>query len=337
MKYFNTTGPINPEQHYYIPHRLNWDQLKSYIQKGYYYLLHAPRQSGKTSAIREFILHLNSEDAYTALYISTEAAHVAVNNINDAMRTLLQTFKGAISQQLSGQLETSEIIDAYLKEDGVPATLLQDFLTQWAEKNNKPLVLFFDEVDGMQGDSLISLLKQIRSGFSNRPKHFPLSICFIGVRDLRDYKIQTKHHENLGLLYSPFNIKADSIRLNDFTLEEIRKLYEQHTEATEQAFTDDAIEYAFELTQGQPWLVNALAYQACFRQEKNTPATITRNVIENAKDAIILRRDTHIDALLDRLHDPRVRKIIDSIIMGQTQAQKFFYGRYTVCTRPRLD
>jgi hypothetical protein len=48
-RFFNTAGPIIPEMHYFLPHRLDWDQLEAFIKKAYYFVLHAPRQSGKTS------------------------------------------------------------------------------------------------------------------------------------------------------------------------------------------------------------------------------------------------------------------------------------------------
>jgi len=41
-------------------------------------------------------------------------------------------------------------------------------------------------------------------------------------------------------------------------------------------------------------------------------------LVEQAIQNIILRRDTHIDSLLDKLKDPRVQKIIESIILGKS-------------------
>ena len=78
----------------------------------------------------------------------------------------------------------------------------------------------------------------------------------------------------------------------------------------------DAIDYAFEITQGQPWLVNALAYEACFRDCTDRSVTITKDIIERAKETLIKRRDTHLDVLIDKLQEPRVRNIIDAIITG---------------------
>lgn len=173
-----------------------------------------------------------------------------------------------------------------------------------------------DEFDGLVGDSLIALLKQLRTGYTNRPEYFPQTVCLIGIRDLKDYKVKTKQQEDLGILYSPFNIKAESIVLPDFSLEDVKTLYLQHTEETGQVFTEEAMSYAYEQTQGQPWLVNALAYQACFRDVEDRSAPITLEVMQRARESLIKRCDTHIDALLDRLKEPRVRYIVDALISG---------------------
>ena len=98
---------------------------------------------------------------------------------------------------------------------------------------------------------------------------------------------------------------------------------DQHTHETGQKFTDDAIEYAYYLTQGQPWLVNALAYQACFRDVTDRSQPITKEVIERAKETLIMRRDTHIDQLVHKLQEPRVRTIIDAIISGKDVPEEF--------------
>ncbi len=312
-RFFNTVGAINPHKHYFIPHRLDWTQLTDFIKKEYYFVLHAPRKSGKTTAIIEFVNHLNQEGTYKALYLSIESARIAVNDVTRAVQIILEQFRNKIESFLPKEKKAlaylEKVLNEPIKESGVLS-----FLYFWAKNSKKPLVLFFDEFDVLAGESLIAMLTQLRTGYTDRPKHFPQTICLVGVRDLRDYKIKTKQQEELGVLYSPFNIKAESLILPDFSLENIKNLYRQHTEETGQIFTDEAIEYAFTQTQGQPWLVNALAYQACFRDVQDRSQPITLQVIEKAREALIKRYDTHMDALLDRLNEPRVLKIIDILL-----------------------
>ncbi|MEZ5449353.1 MAG: hypothetical protein R3E89_10315 [Thiolinea sp.] len=94
-----------------------------------------------------------------------------------------------------------------------------------------------DEVDALVGDTLISLLRQIRAGYAQRPQAFPQSIILCGVRDIRDYRMHTAHEEIItgG---SAFNIKAKSLVMGNFTAEEVRTLYQQHTAETGQVFED---------------------------------------------------------------------------------------------------
>ncbi|MBM3887378.1 ATP-binding protein [Candidatus Dependentiae bacterium] len=316
MKFFNTTGPIDPKKHYFISHRLDEKVIKQLIEQEKYFVLHAPRQSGKTTAIKNFVKQLNDEGHYTALYINTESAHVAANNAERAAKELLKQCYEQIHDTLPHEELVLQYLNEFVQRDRVSESALSDFLRYWSMHTAKPLVLFFDEFDALMGESLIALLKQFRAGFQNRPTRFPQTICLVGVRDLQDYKLVTKQQEEAGILFSPFNVKAESLLLPNFTATQLRNLYEQHTAETGQKFTDEAIDYAFYLTQGQPWLANALAYQACFVDIIDRSKTITKDVIEQAKETIILRRDTHLRALIDRLKDPRVRKVIDVIISG---------------------
>ena len=316
-RFFNTVGATDPKKHYFLPHRLDWDQLEDFIKKEYYFVLHAPRQSGKTTAIIEFVKHLNQKKTYTALYLSTEPAHSSSNDVHESIRAILEEFRDQITDFIPEEQTAIEYLHKVLKEKTTEKSGVSAFLRFWAQSSTKPLVIFFDEFDGLVGNTLITLLKQFRTGYTKRPENFPQTICLVGVRDLRDYKVKTKEQEELGVLYSPFNIKAESLILPDFSLENIRTLYGQHTEETGQVFTDEAIQYAFTQTQGQPWLVNALAYQACFRNVQDPSVCITKEILEKAREDLIKRSDTHMDALLDRLDEPRVRGIIDILLSSE--------------------
>jgi hypothetical protein len=76
---------------------------------------------------------------------------------------------------------------------------------------------------------------------------------------------------------------------------------------------------AYDLTRGQPWLVNALAYQACFEDPrgKDRSQPITADLILAAKESLILRRVTHLDQLADKLKEPRVRSVIEPMVRGE--------------------
>ncbi|HMX27753.1 MAG TPA: ATP-binding protein, partial [Blastocatellia bacterium] len=195
-------------------------------------------------------------------------------------------------------------------------------LAEWAQADPRPLVLMLDEVDALIGDTLISLLRQIRGGYDKRPTAFPQSIILCGVRDVRDYRIHSSATKEIITGGSAFNIKAESLRLGNFSPEEVRKLYEQHTTETGQVFEEDVFPLVWELTAGQPWLVNALAYQATYniKEMRDRSRPITVAVIQQAKEELILRRDTHLDQLADKLLEERVRRVIEPILAGEEDA-----------------
>jgi hypothetical protein len=194
--------------------------------------------------------------------------------------------------------------------------LLRTAIATWARACPRPLVLFFDEIDALRGKALISVLRQLRAGFGDRPAGFPASVALCGLRDVRDYKAASGGDPDRLGTASPFNIKVASLRVGDFTAEEVRELYTQHTADTGQAFTAEAQEAAFALTAGQPWLVNALAREVV--EEMGVPATesITAAHLDEAKERLILARVTHLDSLAARLAEPRVRKVIAPLLAG---------------------
>ena len=321
QKKFCIAGPVVPSKNYYISHRLDWDQLKMLIDDWQYFVLHAPRQSGKTTAIEEFIAGCNDTGSYVVLYINIEPAQAARDNIEKALVAVVNQLANAIDSQLPKDEKHEEIVKTLRCQTAISLTFLLDALRYISRSLEKPVILFIDEIDSAIGDSLLSILRQIRAGYAERPDNFPQSICLIGLRDVRDYRIWSRQDEKYIAASSPFNIKAVSLKLANFSIEDVKNLYGQHTQATGQEFTDEAIEHAHYLTQGQPWLVNALAYEACFVLDRSK--AITKEIIERAKDTIILRRDTHIDSLLDKLNEPRVAAVIDSIISGSVTTQQF--------------
>ena len=179
-------------------------------------------------------------------------------------------------------------------------------------------MLLIDEIDALVGDTLLAVLRQLRAGYDQRPSAFPHSIVLCGVRDVRDYRIHSSAEDRLVLGGSAFNIKSESLRLGDFSEQEIRDLLAQHTAATGQAFTEESLALICTCTAGQPWLVNALCYDACFRHRagRDRSLAITADAVVAAQERLILRRDTHIDDLANKLREERVRRVIEPILAG---------------------
>jgi hypothetical protein len=191
-------------------------------------------------------------------------------------------------------------------------------LTDFCNSLDKPLVILFDEVDCLSNGTLISFLRQLRDGYINRSNGIPFvhSIALVGMRNIRDYKAKIRDdRETLGGA-SPFHIISETLTLRNFTIEEIIKLYAQHTEQTQQIFSTEVSEKIYHYTQGQPWLVNAIAREIVVKILKLSQ-TIEPKHVEQAIQTIILRRDTHIDSLMERLKESRVQRIVEPVILGK--------------------
>jgi hypothetical protein len=317
-KFFNTAGPIREDKHYFIPvaERIDLEEIFTLIDQEKYFVLHAPRQSGKTTTLLELCKILNKTGRYKCLYINVESAQTARENVEQAMRIITQDLVRREKIYLPHDNIFASNVEEYYQRS--PSSALGLLLTKWAQDSTRPTILLVDEIDSLVGDTLVSVLRQIRDGYSERPKNFPQSVILCGVRDVRDYRLDDGSGKAAVTGGSAYNVNSKSLRVGAFNQSEIRKLYQQHTVATGQAFSEEAIKLVFDLTNGQPWLVNALAYETCFEnpQGKYRSQTITAPMIIAAKDSLILRRVTHLDQLADKLKEPRVRSVIEPMVLG---------------------
>ena len=173
------------------------------------------------------------------------------------------------------------------------------------------------------GDTLVSVLRQIRAGYPHRSEAFPASIILCGVRDVRDYRLHSGSTDEIITGGSAFNIKAESIRVGNFSPDEIRALYNQHTDATGQPFAEEVFPLVWDLTAGQPWLVNALAYETCWKTPtgQDRATMITAAMVAEAAERLIRRRETHLDQLADKLQEERVRRVVAPLLEGNADPQ----------------
>ena len=309
MRFFNTEGPVRPDEHYCIPplERFDLEEVLALVRMKKYFVLHAPRQTGKTSALLALCDLLNGQ-GYACVYTTVETARTARDDVGEAMRTVLAGLGSRARSALGGEFP-AKAWSGILAEVG-PNEALGETLKLWSEASPKPLVLLIDEIDTLQGDPLLSTLQQLRGGYPMRPGAFPQCVVLCGLRDVRDYRIRSTS--------SPFNIVAKSLRLGDFTQQETLALLGQHTAETGQAFTPEAREAIWTRTLGQPWLVNALAWETCFERKAGRDRTraVTADDVAEAREALIVRRVTHLDQLADKLREDRVRRVVEPMLSG---------------------
>ncbi|MEZ4300637.1 MAG: ATP-binding protein [Polyangiaceae bacterium] len=311
QRYFNVAGPCRPDMHYMVPAAERLPEAPKLIDQLGYFVVHAPRQTGKTTTLRALAKKLTAEGRYAALHFSCEAGEVAGDDYEAAQRGLLSRIRRGAEQELPPDLKPPPWPDAAATD------LLGSALSAWARACPRPLVLFFDEIDALRGQSLITVLRQLRDGYPGRPREFPASVVLCGLRDVRDYKAASGGDATRIGTSSPFNVKIESMRLGNLLPEEVADLYAQHTAATGQVFTPEAIARVMEVTGGQPWLVNAAAREVVEKMAVPSELPITAAHVDQAKERLILARATHLDSLVAKLMEPRVRRIVGPLLTGE--------------------
>jgi type II secretory pathway predicted ATPase ExeA len=315
-RWFNIAGPCFPDEHYMIPPERRMGELAELIEQGRWCCLVSGRQTGKTTVLHAVEKMLRAQGRLECLWVDLQAAREDAEP-RTAVPTVLDVFDRVVARELPDVARPSrEQIASWCE---TPATALSRYLGALCGALTKPLVLLFDEADCLRGRTLVTFLTQLRELYLARHKSpAPYSVVLVGVRAVRDYALDAKDSASMAWLgtASPFNVTVENVNLAPFTSPEVRELVEQHTRDTGQRFEDEAVTKIAELTAGHPWLVNALADQVTRRDVCDRAVAITAEHIERAKETIILERRTHIDSLLARLREDRVRRVLDPMLSG---------------------
>jgi len=299
--------------------------VEQLIDMDQYFVIHAARQSGKTTYLKDLANRLNDGGMYYCAYCSLETLQ-GINDPETGIPEIVFRIKVSLETYKLPEYEKFAINADYNKF----TIVLQSELSKYCTMLDKPLVILFDEADCLSNGTLITFLRQLRNGYIDRDRtKFVKSVALVGMRNIRDYKAQIRpDSETLGSS-SPFTIVTETLTLPDFTKEEIIQLYAQHISEIGQIFEPEAIDLVWEKTQGQPWLVNAIVREVIFDfLDLDYSKPVTAELCGQAIQNIILRRDVHIDSLLERLKEPRVRHVIDPVIAGEyvnTETDDFSY------------
>jgi hypothetical protein len=290
------------------------------IEEHRFFTLHAGRQTGKTTSAMWLERHLNATGKWRALWIDIQPAGAQPDPAR-AFRTMLGLLDEAlVAIHPDLPRPSRDEVEDLLRD---PPTALLGYLRRIIRPDDRPFALLFDEADGLVGETMVSFLTQLRHGYIARARTpFPSSVVLVGQRQVRDYVLSEEHRRAVSWLgtTSPFNITAEAMTIGPFTEPEVAELLAQHTAATGQRFEPAAVQRIWDLGQGHPWLTNAMADQIVRRDVKDRNVSIHAAHVDAAKDTIILERRTHIDSLVAALRQPRVRRIIEPMLVGDHAA-----------------
>ena len=145
-RFFNTAGPNIVEDNYTIDPltRFDLEDTLTLIGQKRYFVLHAPRQTGKTSCLLSLRDYLNAKGNYIAVYANVEAGQAARNDVERVIKATCDT----IAQKL--RLVVKDDFPLALRDrarNEAVDTMLTSFLRMLCEALPRPLVLFIDEID----------------------------------------------------------------------------------------------------------------------------------------------------------------------------------------------
>ncbi len=297
-RYFEKSGVVDPGASYYVPleNVTNMDNqdIKTMVDLGRYFSIFAPRQSGKTTFFEDFCHELEKDTAYVAILLSFQD----YKNLNS--QRFYQLIQRDLYRQLINRLNAVncsklDAIRAYL--DSHNLTDHTCFRELFEELNHiiefKKIVIFIDEFDGITIDELENFLTTLRELYQRYKKQTDKALYSVGLVGIR----------NITKLIvggvSPFNI-ADQVKLPPFTLKNVRDLYSQYTEETNQPFTEDAVKKVYEETAGQPWLVNRLGTILTVDIKPETTDPITADDVKKAIDILLYEENSHFDNITEK-------------------------------------
>ncbi|MDM8520682.1 ATP-binding protein [Anaerolineales bacterium HSG6] len=249
MREFNTTGPCKPSLHYTVMREELMDVGQEMVNKGKFFTIFAPRQSGKTTYFQLLMERLKN-DGYTAIWISFES-----------MKTVTKAeFYDDFDYQLHAELATHAVTISQTIKNQI--TLRRFFELA----DTKPIVLIIDEFEGIPDTVLSEVMHALRQIYHKKESHILHSLILVGVSTIANLVVGP---------FSPFNV-ADQIEIAYFTRTQVSALINQYVTETGQTFDEAVIKTIYDNTQGQPGLVCALCQHLVTKAvpDKNQPVTM---------------------------------------------------------------
>ena len=296
---FEDSGVVNPEDAYHVlldnVANTKGQDIKTMVDLGRYFSIFAPRQSGKTTFFEDFCSRLETDPTYIPILLSFQN----FKSLDTA------TFYGRIQKNLVEQLVNRLSSVNCPKKDDVEEYIgssinMTDHLSFYdllEGLNNlikfKKIVIFIDEFDGIPTDELenfLTTLRELYQKYKKQKEKALYSVGLVGIRNITKLIVG-------GV--SPFNI-ADQVRLPPFSLKNIRDLYAQYTDETNQAFSEEAVKRVYEETAGQPWLVNRIATILTVNIKPETIDPITEEDVNKAVDLLLYEDNSHFDNITEK-------------------------------------
>jgi AAA-like domain len=233
MRSFNTSGPNLPAEHYTLERSALIEKGVDLIQKKRYFTIWAPRQTGKSTYFR-----------LLADAVEKQGFQVIHFNMENYKAATAQDLLSNIALELSSLGLELPVFDSFIH-----------FSTYIESIRDRQLLLVIDEIEDLPSDIFDQVLHTLRSLYHSRENHCLKSEIWVATSNIVNVR------DSKGI---PFNI-ADNLPVPYFTGPEVIELLDQHTRETGQVFEKKVVKKIFDITAGQPGLVNGFANQLVTR------------------------------------------------------------------------
>ncbi len=282
-RYFNTSGPNIPSQHYTLPRT---ELIKAGIKKvenERYFTIWAPRQTGKSTYFRLLAEALKAMD-YIVVHVNVEG------KIDSTEAFLCDYLCEDVLTQINVNLQSDNISDFFRKITHL----------------DKKAVFIIDEIEQVNPEIFNKFLHTIRAYYHHRSTHNLKSVILVGVSNITGIV-----QDNA----SPFNI-TDNFDIPYFTEEEVAELYEQHETESGQLFNTDVKKQVSHITAGQPGLVNGFALRLTEQNQQKT--VLDYNDYLEVEDWYLYKAiDKNISNIINKAKNEQ--RLIESLLFSETE------------------
>ena len=239
MRKFHSYGPVDSAEHYFVDRKelVNQcaKQLVGSIEKGgHFFTIWGARQTGKTWLYRQSLENIKNQysDQFIVGEISMQGIifnenddqeQIFFNNIPDMFEDAFSIQTGKIKSWIEWKRLFSKRLTAF----------------------DCPLILAIDEFDKLPLKIIDNLVSLFREMFLNRKSYLLHGLALVGVRAVLGVESKSG---------SPFNIQR-SLHIDNLSFSEVKEMFDQYQEESNQRIEPDVIEKLYQKTQGQPGLI----------------------------------------------------------------------------------
>ena len=298
MRWFETRGPVYPEDNYVVARTDELADFMNRLKRGRYVVLFAPRQTGKTTFFRNAIDALEAGDGtYFPIqlnfegYVDSDATTFYASLCEEMYKQIKNVFQ-------KRQQNPPDRINRFLASAEITEhiSMRKFFEDLGSLLDGQRFVMIIDEFDGIPQDAIRGFLHSLRHIYLSGRTRCPHSIGLIGVKSITQL--------NYDRSISPFNIQ-DEFKLPNFTREQVQELLSQYTNEVGQPFTSETVKAIHKQTAGQPVLVNRFAQ--ILTEELDIPKSepITIEHFSEAYTQLLREGHTNIDHLITNIRRDR--------------------------------